>query len=202
MVRWCIRLTRLTLVCEVIRYRLVQVRQNHKKSFSLLWSPQASSCGRKETLHQVESRKKKIVTRICAHLSQLYIQPLCIALVYQLQFLFFGSFLETVWQRLLPVFVCLWVSGAKTPHLSCWGSWTLGKMARLQPSERGAVKKKPSIWCQRILLGLMQRRQSGSTTRKWCGFPGSPSGKYSKVSANRNHGNTHTNTSVSSLTVN
>ena len=27
MVRWCIRLTRLTLVCEVIRYRLVQVRQ-------------------------------------------------------------------------------------------------------------------------------------------------------------------------------
>ena len=32
MVRWCIRLTRLTLVCEVIRYRLVQVRQNLKKS--------------------------------------------------------------------------------------------------------------------------------------------------------------------------
>ena len=31
MVRWCIRLTRLTLVCEVIRYRLVQVRQNLKK---------------------------------------------------------------------------------------------------------------------------------------------------------------------------
>ena len=32
MVRWCIRLTRLTLVCEVIRYRLVQVRQNQKKT--------------------------------------------------------------------------------------------------------------------------------------------------------------------------
>ena len=31
MVRWCIRLTRLTLVCEVIRYRLVQVRQNQKR---------------------------------------------------------------------------------------------------------------------------------------------------------------------------
>ena len=31
MVRWCIRLTRLTLVCKVIRYCLVQVRQNHKK---------------------------------------------------------------------------------------------------------------------------------------------------------------------------
>ena len=31
MVRWCIRLTRLTIVCEVIRYRLVQVRQNLKK---------------------------------------------------------------------------------------------------------------------------------------------------------------------------
>ena len=33
MVRWCIRLTRLTLVCEVIWYRLVQlqVRQNLKK---------------------------------------------------------------------------------------------------------------------------------------------------------------------------
>ena len=31
MVRWCIWLTRLTLVCEVIRYRLVQVRQNLKK---------------------------------------------------------------------------------------------------------------------------------------------------------------------------
>ena len=29
--RWCIRLTRLTLVCEVIRYCLVQVRQNFKK---------------------------------------------------------------------------------------------------------------------------------------------------------------------------
>ena len=34
MVRWCVRLTRLTLVCEVIRYRLVQVRQNLKKSLS------------------------------------------------------------------------------------------------------------------------------------------------------------------------
>ena len=34
MVRWCIRLTRLTLVCKVIRYRLVQVRQNLKKDFS------------------------------------------------------------------------------------------------------------------------------------------------------------------------
>ena len=33
--RWCIRLTRLTLVCEVIRYRLVQVRQNQKKSFRI-----------------------------------------------------------------------------------------------------------------------------------------------------------------------
>ena len=38
MVRWCIRLTRLTLVCEVIRYRLVQVRQNQKKDFSG-WRP-------------------------------------------------------------------------------------------------------------------------------------------------------------------
>ena len=38
MVRWCIRLTRLTLVCEVIRYRLVQVRQNQKKDF-LGWRP-------------------------------------------------------------------------------------------------------------------------------------------------------------------
>ena len=39
MVRWCIRLTRLTLVCEVIRYRLVQVRQNHthkKKDIELV----------------------------------------------------------------------------------------------------------------------------------------------------------------------
>ena len=36
MVRWCIRLTRLTLVCEVIRYRLVQVRQNQKKITSVL----------------------------------------------------------------------------------------------------------------------------------------------------------------------
>ena len=31
MVRRCIRLTRLTLICEVIRYRLVRVRQNLKK---------------------------------------------------------------------------------------------------------------------------------------------------------------------------
>ena len=38
MVQWCIRLTRLTLVCEVIRYRLVQVRQNLKKDFSG-WQP-------------------------------------------------------------------------------------------------------------------------------------------------------------------
>ena len=40
MVRWCIWLTRLTLVCEVIRYRLVQVRQNlkHKNDFSG-WRP-------------------------------------------------------------------------------------------------------------------------------------------------------------------
>ena len=36
MVRWCIPLTRLTLVCEVIRYRLVQIRQNLKKSISAL----------------------------------------------------------------------------------------------------------------------------------------------------------------------
>ena len=34
MVRWCIRLTRLTLLCGVIRYRLVQFRQkSHKRSF-------------------------------------------------------------------------------------------------------------------------------------------------------------------------
>ena len=35
MVRWCIRLMRLTLVCEVIRYRLVQVRptKSQKKTF-------------------------------------------------------------------------------------------------------------------------------------------------------------------------
>ena len=32
MVRWCIRLTRLTLVYKVIRYRLVQVQQNKKKT--------------------------------------------------------------------------------------------------------------------------------------------------------------------------
>ena len=30
MVQWCIRLTRLTLVCEVIRNRLVQIQQNLK----------------------------------------------------------------------------------------------------------------------------------------------------------------------------
>ena len=34
MVRQCIRLTRLILVCEVIRYRLVQVQQNLKKSLA------------------------------------------------------------------------------------------------------------------------------------------------------------------------
>ena len=31
MVRWCIRLTRLTPICEVIRYHLVQVKQNLNK---------------------------------------------------------------------------------------------------------------------------------------------------------------------------
>ena len=36
MVWWCIRRTRLTLICEVIRYRLVQVRQNLKKRF-FMW---------------------------------------------------------------------------------------------------------------------------------------------------------------------
>ena len=35
MVRWCVRLTRFTLVCEVIRYRFVQVRQNLKKKKGL-----------------------------------------------------------------------------------------------------------------------------------------------------------------------
>ena len=35
MVRWCIRLTRFTLCCEVIRYLLVQVRQNLKKKKTL-----------------------------------------------------------------------------------------------------------------------------------------------------------------------
>ena len=40
MVLWCIRLTCLTLVCEVIRYRLVQVRQNLKKKKRLSsWWP-------------------------------------------------------------------------------------------------------------------------------------------------------------------
>ena len=39
MVRWCIRLTRLTLVYEVIRYRLVQVWQNLKKKDSPYWRP-------------------------------------------------------------------------------------------------------------------------------------------------------------------
>ena len=38
MVRWCIRLTPLTLVCEVITYRLVQFRQSLKKDFSG-WRP-------------------------------------------------------------------------------------------------------------------------------------------------------------------
>ena len=33
MVRWCIRRTRLTLACELLRYRLVQVRKNLKKTF-------------------------------------------------------------------------------------------------------------------------------------------------------------------------
>ena len=37
-VRWCILLTRLTLVCEVIRYHLIQIRQNLKKDF-LGWRP-------------------------------------------------------------------------------------------------------------------------------------------------------------------
>ena len=41
MVRCCIRLTRLTLVCEVIRYRLVQVRQNLKKKTFRVGSPQS-----------------------------------------------------------------------------------------------------------------------------------------------------------------
>ena len=36
-VRWCIRLTHLTLVCELIRYRLVQVRQNLKKNDTVCW---------------------------------------------------------------------------------------------------------------------------------------------------------------------
>ena len=38
MVRWCIRLTRLTLVCEVIRYRLVPADKITKKDFSG-WRP-------------------------------------------------------------------------------------------------------------------------------------------------------------------
>ena len=40
-VRWCIRLTRLTLVCEVIRYRLVQVQQNPPKKSSRVGGPQS-----------------------------------------------------------------------------------------------------------------------------------------------------------------
>ena len=41
MIRWCIRLTRLTLVCEVIKYRLVQVRQNLKKRTFRVGGPQS-----------------------------------------------------------------------------------------------------------------------------------------------------------------
>ena len=41
MVRWCIRLTRLTLVCEVIRYRLVQVQKKKKKKKKLCFSPRS-----------------------------------------------------------------------------------------------------------------------------------------------------------------
>ena len=37
MVQWCIQLTRLTLACEIIRYRLVQVRQNLKITYTLYW---------------------------------------------------------------------------------------------------------------------------------------------------------------------
>ena len=44
MVRWCIRLTRLTLVCEVIRYRLVQVRQNQKKKKKKKWPGWQTCC--------------------------------------------------------------------------------------------------------------------------------------------------------------
>ena len=40
MIRWCIRLTCLTLICEVIRYRLVQVWQNLKKKKNFWgWRP-------------------------------------------------------------------------------------------------------------------------------------------------------------------
>ena len=43
MVQWCIWLTRLALVCKVVRYRLVQTRQNIKKKQNIsqetyLWS--------------------------------------------------------------------------------------------------------------------------------------------------------------------
>ena len=41
MVRWCIRLTRLTLVYEVIRYSLAQVRQNLKKKTFRVGCPQS-----------------------------------------------------------------------------------------------------------------------------------------------------------------
>ena len=42
MVRWCIRLTRLTLVCEVIRYRMFQVWQNLKKMISFAGNSNSS----------------------------------------------------------------------------------------------------------------------------------------------------------------
>ena len=79
MVRWCIRLTRLTLACEVIRYRLVQVRQNLEKrlvglaarnrlslslplSFSYLSYPLSFS--------KRKSIKFRLVEHTCAHVSR------------------------------------------------------------------------------------------------------------------------------------
>ena len=45
MVRWCIRLTRLALVCEVIRYHLVQVpTKSPKKVFQSAWYLSSDFC--------------------------------------------------------------------------------------------------------------------------------------------------------------
>ena len=63
MIRWSIRLTRLTLVCEVIRLRLVQVRQNLKKS-ETFWCHREKLLSKRSLRHILHLKQAQVVKMI------------------------------------------------------------------------------------------------------------------------------------------
>ena len=123
MVRWCIRLTRLALVCEVIRYRLVQVRQNLKKKMSLVYlyrkKRDIKAARQKLVVAQLEREDEEWRQAVDLHLQEvsccLFVVGCCLFVVYLLFvccLFVIGCCLFVVYLLLVVailLFICCWL---------------------------------------------------------------------------------------------